>query len=124
MQTELVMQRALAIDISTAHILSTSPTRSNHKLNSLWEGYDYLVSNLYSYFVWLCGFYYGPFHDESFLALWSCDFFQSCIALRPTRFGKRDLQCKCFSCICCLFCARWFLSVFLFLLMSCVGCGL
>ena len=44
----------------------------------------------YSYFVWLCGFYYGVFHVESCLVLCSrvvvvffflFFFFQSCLAL-------------------------------------------
>ena len=74
-----------------------------------------------SYFVWLCGFYYGAFRVVLPCSLFSCFFSSFSIVIISLGEERAGL---CASCA-CLFTLHAVISVlFLHLLVSGVGCGL
>ena len=70
-------------------------------------------SGCYSYFVWLCGFYYGAFHVEACLALcFRVVYFTGPFSIVITLLREDRAGLYASSAFVCLFCTRCFLSVF------------
>ena len=77
----------------------------------------------YSYFVWLCDYYYGAFRVESCLALFSRVFCFSPFSIVITSLGEERAG-LCASYICLFILHALIFVLLLFLLVSGVDCGL